>query len=52
VKDKLRRYGLFARIGEESFYPTIGTAVHAYVDETGVPWRDWQDIEAEEGESR
>ena len=43
VKDKLRVYGLVAKIGEERFYPTIGLAVRAHVDEHDVDWRDWQD---------
>ena len=42
AKDRLRRYGLFDRIGETRFYPTVGEAVNAYVDETGVPWVDWE----------
>jgi high affinity sulfate transporter 1 len=43
VKDKLVRYGLFDRIGRTRFYPTVGSAVHAYVQETGVAWRDWEE---------
>jgi MFS superfamily sulfate permease-like transporter len=43
VKDKLHLYGLLDRIGRQRFYPTIGVAVRAYVDETGVPWTDWED---------
>ncbi|HEU6443493.1 MAG TPA: sulfate permease [Gaiellaceae bacterium] len=43
VKDRLRRYGLFDRIGEEHFYPTIGLAVRSYVDEHGIPWQDWEE---------
>jgi high affinity sulfate transporter 1 len=43
VKDKLGRYGLVDRIGRTRFFPTVGSAVHAYVEETGVPWRDWED---------
>lgn len=43
VKDKLARYGLVERIGPERFFPTIGSAVRAYVDETGVAWLDWED---------
>ena len=43
AKDLLRRYGLFDRIGETRFYPTVGEAVGVYVSETGVPWVDWQD---------
>ncbi|MCU0971708.1 MAG: sulfate permease, partial [Gammaproteobacteria bacterium] len=31
VKDKLKRFGLFARLGEETFFPTIGTAVDGYL---------------------
>jgi high affinity sulfate transporter 1 len=30
VKDKLKRFGLFARFGEENFFATIGEAVNAY----------------------
>ena len=29
VKDKLKRFGLFARFGEETFFATIGEAVNA-----------------------
>jgi high affinity sulfate transporter 1 len=46
VKDQLNRYGLFAEIGQHRFFPTIGTAVHGYVDETGVDWVDWEDARA------
>ena len=51
TKDKLEAYGLLALIGEERFYPTIGAAVRAYVDEHGVDWRDWED-RGEDGEPR
>jgi high affinity sulfate transporter 1 len=30
VKDKLKRFGLFARVGERFFFPTIGVAVKSY----------------------
>ena len=43
VKDKLARYGLLDRIGAARFYPTVGSAVHAYVDAYSVDWRDWED---------
>jgi MFS superfamily sulfate permease-like transporter len=43
VKDRLKRYGLFQRFGDDHFYPTIGEAVDAYVDATGVEWTDWED---------
>lgn len=31
VKDKLKRFGLFARVGEGSFHPTIDVAVSSYL---------------------
>jgi hypothetical protein len=43
VKDQLRRYGLYDRIGDEHFYPTLGRATTAYVKTTGVDWVDWTD---------
>lgn len=30
VKDRLKRYGLFAKLGVENFFPTLGQAVDAY----------------------
>jgi high affinity sulfate transporter 1 len=45
VKDRLKRYGLFDRFGDDHFYPTVGTAVDAYLDEMGVEWVDWEDRE-------
>ncbi|HET7809532.1 MAG TPA: sulfate permease [Steroidobacteraceae bacterium] len=38
VKDKLKRFELFERFGEGSFYPTIGAAVDAYLEDHGVEW--------------
>ena len=43
VKDRLKRYGLFERFGADHFYPTVGEAVSAYLDATGVEWTDWED---------
>jgi high affinity sulfate transporter 1 len=43
TKDRLRHYGLFDLIGHSRFYPTVGAAVSAYVEETGAPWVDWED---------
>jgi MFS superfamily sulfate permease-like transporter len=43
VKDKLKRFGLFARLGEEFFFATVGEAVTAYVDAHRVDWTDWED---------
>jgi high affinity sulfate transporter 1 len=40
VKDKLRRFGLFARIGEQRFFPTIGAAVSRYLESHHVDWVD------------
>jgi high affinity sulfate transporter 1 len=31
VKDKLKRFGLFARFGESAFFPTVGDAVDNYL---------------------
>lgn len=45
VREHLRDYGLLGLIGEENLYPTIGSAVHAYVHASGVDWIDWQDAE-------
>ena len=39
VKDKLRRFELFDRFGAANFYPTIGSAVHAYLEEHAVDWK-------------
>jgi high affinity sulfate transporter 1 len=43
VKDKLKRFGLFERIGEDTFFATLGEAVHAYLAAYSVEWSDWQD---------
>jgi MFS superfamily sulfate permease-like transporter len=40
VKDKLKRFGLFAEIGEDSFFPTIGEAVSSYLTTHSVDWHD------------
>ena len=31
VKDKLKRFGLFARLGAEALFPTVGAAVSSYL---------------------
>ena len=36
VKDRLRLYGLADRIGEQSLYPTIGSAMKAYYHAVGL----------------
>jgi MFS superfamily sulfate permease-like transporter len=43
VKDKLKRFGLFARLGEQTFFPTLGAAVSTYLKTWGVDWEDWED---------
>jgi MFS superfamily sulfate permease-like transporter len=32
VKDKLKRFGLFAELGESTFCPTVGAAVESYLE--------------------
>jgi high affinity sulfate transporter 1 len=43
VSDRLRRYGLYERIGDEHFYPTLGRAIDDFVTATGSDWVDWSD---------
>jgi MFS superfamily sulfate permease-like transporter len=43
VKDRLIHLGLGERFPPDHFFPTIGTAVRAYVAEFGVDWVDWDD---------
>lgn len=38
VKDTLKRFGLFARLGETAFFPTVGAAVDSYVARYSVDW--------------
>src|SRR5215831_1256125 len=43
VKDKLKRFGLYAQLGESYFFPTIGSAVSNYLEINQVEWEDWED---------
>lgn len=44
VKDKLKRFGLYAQLGEKDFFPTIGAAVSRYLEvNNDVEWEDWED---------
>jgi high affinity sulfate transporter 1 len=43
VKDKLKRFGLFSRLGEQRFFPTLGEAVNRYVESQSVAWVDWEE---------
>jgi high affinity sulfate transporter 1 len=49
VRARLRRYDLEERIGRERFFPTLGAAVHAFVDESGIDWVDWEDDDSGSG---
>jgi high affinity sulfate transporter 1 len=43
VKDKLKRFGLFTRLGEQRFFATTGEAVSRYLASQSVEWVDWED---------
>jgi high affinity sulfate transporter 1 len=43
VKDKLKRFGLFSRLGEGCFFATTGEAVSRYLESQRVEWVDWED---------
>jgi high affinity sulfate transporter 1 len=43
VKDKFKRFGLFARIGESFFFPTIEAAADSYLQSHAVDWTDRPD---------
>jgi high affinity sulfate transporter 1 len=43
VKDKLKRFGIFTRLGEHTFFATIGQAVNTYLAAHQVDWIDWED---------
>ncbi|WP_224080630.1 SulP family inorganic anion transporter [Cupriavidus laharis] len=38
VKDKLKRFELFDKLGEDAFHPTVGAAVDDYVEDYRVEW--------------
>ena len=42
VKDKLKRFGLFTRFAERTFFATLGEAVSAYLETYPVEWIDWE----------
>jgi high affinity sulfate transporter 1 len=43
VMDKLKRFGIFKRLGEQTFFATLGEAVSAYIAIHPVKWVDWDD---------
>jgi high affinity sulfate transporter 1 len=47
VKDKLKRFGVFKKLGEDLFFHTIGAAVKAYLKTYPVPWDDWETRQAQ-----
>ena len=49
VKDRLGRYGLLDVIGRAHLYPTLGTAVDAYIQATGVTYVDWEERQPDPG---
>ena len=43
VRDKLKRFGLLAHLGQEAFFPTVGAAVSGYLKTHAVDWVDWEE---------
>jgi MFS superfamily sulfate permease-like transporter len=43
VKDHMKRYGLFTKVGAEYFFPTLGQAVDHYLKENKVEYQDWEE---------
>jgi hypothetical protein len=43
VKDKLKRFGLFSKLGDHRFFATVGEAVTRYLASQSVVWVDWED---------
>lgn len=43
VREHLEDYGIIEIVGEEMLFPTIGSAVHGYLSDSGVEWIDWED---------
>ncbi len=41
VKDRLKRYGFFAKLGKENFFPTLGQAVDRHIETHEVRRGDW-----------
>ncbi len=44
AKERLKRYGLFTKLGSNHFFPTIGKAVDLYLETNPVEWQDWEDF--------
>jgi high affinity sulfate transporter 1 len=43
VKDKLKRFGLYTKLGEDRFFATLGESVADYLDRHDVEWKDWEE---------
>ena len=43
VRERLRRYEALERVPADHIYPTVGTAVSAYVRASGESWIDWEE---------
>jgi MFS superfamily sulfate permease-like transporter len=43
VKDRLKQYDLFAKLGTDLFFPTLGRAVDRYLETHRVDWLDWEE---------
>ena len=43
VKDRLKQYGLFTKLGADLFFPTLGRAVDRYLETHPVEWSDWEE---------
>jgi hypothetical protein len=50
VKDQLKRFGVYRKLGEHLFFHTIGEAVKAYLKAYPVPWDDWETRQAHAAE--
>jgi high affinity sulfate transporter 1 len=46
VKDKLKRFGVFNKLGAQLFFHTIDEAVKAYLTTYPVAWDDWETRQA------
>lgn len=42
TKDRLQRYGIYAKLGEDAFFRTVGQSVARYLASHDVPWVDWE----------
>jgi high affinity sulfate transporter 1 len=49
VREHLEDYGFIEKLGQDRLYPTLGSAVHAFVRDHGADWVDWEDAEEAEG---